>query len=77
MTTVSSAGDSMEAKRRAASAAMKRVEDSGRLFKRAFVDAEVMLAGDMSMPREDLKREERVMVKRPEPEYASIRWVIL
>ena len=47
------------------------------MFKRAFVDAEVMLAGDMSMPREDLKREERVMVKRPEPEYASIRWVIL
>lgn len=39
--------------------------------------AEWMLLALMSMPREDLKRLESVMVKRPEPEYASMRWVIL
>lgn len=68
MTTVSAAGEVMEAKRWEASAARKRVEDGGRAFSSAFVVAEAMDDEDMSMPREDWKSEERVIVKRPLPE---------
>ncbi len=56
---------------------MKRVNDGGRLLSSAFVVALAMPLELMSMPREDLNSEERVMVKRPEPEYASMRCVIL
>jgi hypothetical protein len=68
ITTVSFAGDVIELNRSAASAAMKRVRVAGRLFKRAFCVAEEIDEGDISMPRLEVKREERVIVKRPEPE---------
>lgn len=73
MTTVSSAGDFMLANNAAASAAMKRVDEGGRLLSSAFVVAQSMEEVDMSIPKEDLNKEDRVMVKRPEPEYASMR----
>lgn len=73
ITTVSSAGEVIEAKRRAASAAMNCVEDLGRLFSSALVVALAIDDEEISIPKEDLKREERVMVKSPEPEYASMR----
>lgn len=68
ITAVSSAEDVMEAKRCDASAAMKLVESLGSLLRVALRVAEWMLLALMSMPREDLKRLESVMVKRPEPE---------
>lgn len=68
MTTVSSAGDSIEANSAAASAAMNFADEEGRLLMVALWVAEVMDEEDMSMPREVVKRAERVMVKRPEPE---------
>jgi len=37
----------------------------------------MMEALEISMPIEVVKSEERVIVKRPEPEYASIRYLIL
>lgn len=77
MTTVSLAGDLMDANNRAASAAMNRVEDEGKLFNSAFVVADWILLELMSIPREDWKSEERVMVNKPLPEYASIRCVML
>lgn len=36
----------------------------------------MMEASEISIPVEDLKRDERVMVKSPEPEYASIKYWI-
>ena len=65
------------AKRRDASAAMKRVDEAGRLLSFALAVAEAMEELEMSMPREDLNREESVIVNRPLPEYASMRCVIL
>lgn len=37
--------------------------------------AEMIDAGAMSIPKETEKREERVMVKRAEPQYASMRYL--
>ena len=44
------------------------------LLRRALRRAEFMPEASISMPMERLKREERVMVKRPEPEYASMKF---
>ena len=33
-------------------------------------------AAEMSMPTEVVKRDERVIVKSPDPEYASIKYLI-
>ena len=56
---------------------MKRVDEAGRLLSFALAVAEAMEELEMSMPREDLNREESVIVNRPLPEYASMRCVIL
>ena len=45
------------------------------LFSCAFFFADVIDAGDISMPIEVLKRADRVIVNRPEPQYASTRFV--
>ena len=63
----------MEAKSLDASAAMKRARSGVRPLISAFSVADLMLEDETSMPSEDLKREDRVMVNSPEPEYASMR----
>lgn len=68
MTTVSEAGVLMEAKSAAASAAMKRAEEGGRLLRVALVVADAMEEDEMSIPKLDWKRDDNVIVKRPEPE---------
>jgi hypothetical protein len=55
---------------------MKRVELFGRLLSSAFVVALWMEPLLISIPSEDLNRLDSVIVKRPEPEYASIRCVM-
>lgn len=56
---------------------MKRAELSGRSFRRALVVADSMLDEEISMPSDVLNWLDNVIVKRPEPEYASMRWLIL
>ncbi|KAK5634217.1 hypothetical protein RRF57_009931 [Xylaria bambusicola] len=55
---------------------MKFACDVGRLLAAALVRANVMEDSAMSMPVDPWKSEERVIVKRPEPEYASMRYLI-
>ena len=52
---------------------MKLACDSGSLLRRALDLAHSIEEVDMSIPREWVKRDERVMVNRPLPEYASMR----
>ena len=42
--------------------------DSGSLLRIAFSRAEAMEATEISMPLDDVKSEDSVMVKRPDPE---------
>ena len=61
----------------AASASMNLHCEGGSLFNLAFSRADMMEALEISIPIEVVKSEERVMVKSPEPEYASIKYLIL
>ncbi|KAH9827059.1 hypothetical protein Tdes44962_MAKER09863 [Teratosphaeria destructans] len=58
----------MEAKRSRASPARKVVVAAGRALRAALVAAEAMDWSEMSMPREWVKRAERVTVKKAEPQ---------
>ncbi len=67
-TTVSSLGYVTDLNNSGASASMKTHREGGRLLSAAFSRAEVIEARDISMPVDEVKREDRVMVKSPDPE---------
>lgn len=66
----------MDLKSSGASAAINVHWDGGRLLSLAFSRADVIEGAEISMPTEVVKREERVIVNSPDPEYASIRYLI-
>ena len=79
-TTVSEGGNfvlSTAKKSAFASAAMNLVDEIGSLFSLAFAVAEAIDCGLMSMPMLLLNREESVTVKKPDPQYASIKLLML
>ena len=75
MTTVSSGGYVTDLNNSGASAARKEALDAGMLLRDAFLEAKSIDADEMSIPVLDAKREERVIVNSPEPEYASIKYL--
>ena len=75
MTTTVSSGEKLTSLNSAdASAVMKDALET--LFRTAFSFADAIEPLAISMPREDENSEESVTVNRPEPQYASIRYLI-
>ncbi len=67
-TTVSSLGYVTDLNSSGASAAIKVHREVGSLFNAAFSRAEFMEAVDISMPVDEVKREDSAIVKSPDPE---------
>lgn len=67
-TTVSSFGYVTDLNNSGASAAMNVHWEVDNLFSIAFSRAEVIEAAEISIPVDEVKREDNVMVKRPDPE---------